>query len=205
MTSATAHWERAYREKDAAATSWYRPHLELSLQMIAEACDIAAASIVDVGGGASTLVDDAVAMGCGDFTVLDIAAPALDRARARLGPKADRVHWIAADITTVELPEKRYDVWHDRAAFHFLVRAEQRVAYRDALLRAVRPGGHVIIATFGPDGPQQCSGLEIVRYDAASLAAALGGECALRRSELTTHLTPGGVEQQFLCCRFQRA
>lgn len=205
MTAAARHWERVYREKAPTATSWYRPHLELSLQMIAEACDIATASIVDVGGGSSTLVDDALAMGCRDFTVLDVAEPALDRARSRLGPTADRVHWIAADITTVELPEHRYDVWHDRAAFHFLVRADQRAAYRDALLRAVRPRGHVIISTFGPEGPPRCSGLEIVRYDAASLSAELGDRCALRRSELMTHLTPSGVAQQFLFCRFQLA
>lgn len=204
MTSGAGHWDRVYREKASTATSWYRPHLDVSLRMIEEACDIAAVSLIDVGAGESTLVDDALARGCRDFTALDIAEPALARTRARLGAAADRVHWITADITTATLPEARYDMWHDRAVFHFLVAPDQRAAYRAALRRAVRRGGHVVISTFGPQGPLRCSGLEIVRYDAASLSAELGEGFELRHSELTVHLTPWGAEQQFLCCRFRR-
>jgi SAM-dependent methyltransferase len=204
MTS-TAHWERVYRDKATTATSWYRPHLEISLRMIEQACAIETASIIDVGGGESTLVDDALARGCRDFTVVDIAQPALDRARARLGANADRAQWITGDITTVTLPDRQYDVWHDRAAFHFLSGPEQRAAYRRALLRALRPGGQVVISTFGPEGPLRCSGLEIVRYDAASLAAELGDAFELQARELAPHRTSSGVEQQFLHCRFRRA
>ncbi|MCC2659101.1 MAG: methylase involved in ubiquinone/menaquinone biosynthesis [Panacagrimonas sp.] len=203
MTS-SAHWDRVYRDKATTATSWYRPHLEVSLRMIGEACEIPAASIIDVGGGESTLADDLLARGCRDLTIVDIAEPALVRARARLGADAQRVRWITGDITTMALPDRQYDLWHDRAAFHFLTQSEQRAAYRRALLRAVRPGGHAVISTFGPTGPDRCSGLEIVRYDAASLAAEMGDAWELQRSELATHLTSSGVEQPFVHCRFRR-
>lgn len=153
-----------------------------------------------MGGGASTLVDDLLARGYRDVSVLDMAPVAPGLSRARLGGCADHVTWLVGDITTMELPEQRHDVWHDRAVFHFLTGDRQRETYLRQVRRAVRPGGHVIVATFGPDGPLKCSGLEVMRYDASSLHGEFGPRFRLLDHVEEYHRTPFGATQQFLYC-----
>lgn len=196
------HWEKIYAEKAPDAVSWYRPHLERSLELIEEAVGNQSASLIDVGGGASTLVDDLLARGYEDITVLDISRSAIDTNRKRLEESAIRVHWLVADILKVELPSAAYDLWHDRAVFHFLTAAVDRAAYVSQILRAVKPEGHVIISTFGPEGPQKCSGLDVVRYDVETLRKELGTRFQLQRSFTEQHQTPFGTAQQFLYCHF---
>jgi SAM-dependent methyltransferase len=198
--SSRTHWDTVYRTKLADQVSWYRPHLERSLAFVESVAPDRTAAIIDVGGGESTLVDDLVARGYGDVTVLDVAPSAIAGAKARLGPAARRVHWLLADITSVELPVQRYDLWHDRAVFHFLTRAEDRAAYVRQTLRAVRPGGYVVVAAFGPDGPEKCSGLPVVRYDADHLHGEFGGAFRLIDSTVELHRTPAGAIQQFTYC-----
>src|SRR5215469_9589484 len=163
------HWEKIYAEKAPTAVSWYRQHLETSLELIERVAADRSSSIIDVGGGESTLVDDLLARGYEDITVLDISRTAIDANRKRLGEFSERVHWLVADITQSELPPSRYDVWHDRAVFHFLTAPPDRVAYVRQVAHAIKHKGHVIVSTFGPEGPTKCSGLEVVRYDAESL------------------------------------
>ena len=194
------HWEKIYKEKAPDTVSWYRPHLETSLTLIEKAAPGRSASIIDVGGGESTLVDDLLARGYENITVLDIAQTAIDANRKRLGKASECVHWLAADITTVELPPSAYDVWHDRAVFHFLTATRDRVSYVRQVARAVRYGGHVIVGTFGPEGPVKCSGLDVVRYDAESLHREFGIHFRLLGSSKEQHLTPFGTVQQFLYC-----
>ncbi len=179
--------------------SWYSPHLELSLKFIENAGLTSDAAIIDVGGGASTLVDDLLVRGYSNLTVLDISAAAIDCAKARLGPAADKVHWIVGDITLVELPS-RYDFWHDRALFHFLRDAEMRRRYVTAVRRALRPHGHIVMAAFGPAGPKRCSGLDVVRYSADSLHAEFGDPFAMVAGKTEIHTTPWGTEQEFVYC-----
>jgi SAM-dependent methyltransferase len=198
--SSKHHWEHVYGSKSATGVSWYVPHLDRSLQLIQRAAPDRHAAIIDVGGGASTLVDDLLNDGFGDLTVLDLSEEALAAVRGRLGERAARVTWLAADITTVELPAARYDVWHDRAVFHFLTDREQRRRYVERVLRAVRPGGHVIVATFGPQGPERCSGLDVVRYDADGLHAEFGAPFQKVDSARELHTTPWGSEQEFVYC-----
>jgi SAM-dependent methyltransferase len=193
-------WENIYREKAAEAVSWYRPHLETSLALIGKAAPSCSASIIDVGGGQSTLVDDLLARGYENITVLDISQTAIDANRKRLGSVSERVHWLAADITKAELMPSAYDVWHDRAVFHFLTTTSDRVAYVRQVARAVRHEGHVILGTFGPEGPMKCSGLDVVRYDAESLHAEFGIQFRLLDSSKELHHTPFGTIQQFLYC-----
>ena len=195
-----SHWERVYTTKAMDAVSWYQPHAELSLQLIQKVTNGRAADVVDVGGGASTLVDDLLDTTESSISVLDISGAALDVARLRLGPRAQRVHWIEGDITTAALQEVSFDVWHDRAVFHFLTDPTARAAYIAQVRRAVRPGGHVIIATFGPDGPLQCSGLPVIRYAPGSLHAEFGGAFELLEHMTEDHLTPAGVVQHFVYC-----
>jgi 2-polyprenyl-3-methyl-5-hydroxy-6-metoxy-1,4-benzoquinol methylase len=194
------HWNNIYREKAPDAVSWYRPHLETSLALIENAAPARDASIIDVGGGESTLVDDLLARGYQGVTVLDVSQTAIDFTKKRLGAAAERVHWLAADIANCELPKHAYDVWHDRAVFHFLTAPDQRAAYVRQVARAVKPGGHVLVSTFGPEGPTKCSGLEIVRYDAQSLHAEFGARFHLVESFKELHNTPFGTTQQFLYC-----
>jgi len=194
------HWETVYRNKAVEEVSWYRPHLEVSLRLIADSAPSASSAIIDVGGGEATLVDDLVAQGYSDVTVLDISPAAIDVAKSRLGMSAAAVHWITGDITTVELEPARYDVWHDRAVFHFLTSAGDRAAYVRQIARSVRLGGHVIVATFGPDGPDKCSGLDVVRYDAEHLHGEFGPKFRLLDSVTELHETPWGTPQQFMYC-----
>jgi 2-polyprenyl-3-methyl-5-hydroxy-6-metoxy-1,4-benzoquinol methylase len=198
--STQTHWEKIYRERAPDAVSWYRLHLETSLAFIKKAAPNRNASIIDVGGGESTLVDDLLAYGYQNITVLDVSETAVDFTKRRLGPAAERVQWIAADITNCELPSGAYDVWHDRAVFHFLTASEQRAAYVHQVARSVKPGGHVLVSTFGPEGPTKCSGLEIVRYDTESLHAEFGVRFRLLESFKELHNTPFGTTQQFLYC-----
>jgi SAM-dependent methyltransferase len=198
--SVQTHWEKIYRKKAPDAVSWYRPHLEASLALIEKAAPKRSASIIDVGGGESTLVDDLLAHGYQDITVLDVSQTAIDVTKKRLGPAAERVRWLTADIAKSELALNAHDVWHDRAVFHFLTANDQRAAYVRQVARAVKPGGHVLVSTFGPEGPTKCSGLEVVRYDADSLHAEFGVRFRLLDSFKELHHTPFGTTQQFLYC-----
>ena len=194
------HWEKIYREKAPDALSWYRAHLETSLALIEKAAPQHSASIIDVGGGESTLIDDLLANGYDNITVLDVSQTAVDVTKRRLGRSAERVRWITGDITTAKLASNVYDVWHDRAVFHFLTSIEQRIAYVQQVARTVKPGRHVLVSTFGPEGPTKCSGLEVVRYDAESLHAEFGLHFHLVESFKELHVTPFGTTQQFLYC-----
>jgi 2-polyprenyl-3-methyl-5-hydroxy-6-metoxy-1,4-benzoquinol methylase len=202
IDDAKTHWEKVYAAKTPDQISWYRPHLDVSLSLIERAAGGVSASIIDVGGGESTLVDDLLARGYQNITVLDISQAAIDVTKQRLKEVADRIHWITADVTTVELAQDTYDVWHDRAVFHFLASAEKRRAYINAVLRAVKRGGHVIVSIFGPEGPSKCSGLEVMGYDADSLHHQFGARFHLVESSSELHHTPFGTMQQFLYCLF---
>ena len=169
-----AHWEGVYHSKAAPEMSWFRRHLDTSLALIERVASDRSASIVDVGGGESTLVDDLIARGYQNITVMDIAENAIEHSKTRLGPASDSVSWLVADITKAQFPPGSFDVWHDRAVFHFLTEPVHRRAYVQRVTSAVKPGGHVIVATFGPEGPQKCSGLEVIRYDSDSLHGEFG-------------------------------
>ncbi len=196
------HWDKIYTEKAPDQVSWYRPHLETSLALIEQAGAGVSASIIDIGAGESTLVDDLLARGYSDLTVLDISEAAIAASRKRLGDAAERVRWLVADITQAELEPSACDVWHDRAVFHFLTAAADRRAYVRQVVRAVRRGGHIIVSAFGPEGPTRCSGLDVVRYDAESLQAQFGANFRLISSSRHLHETPFGTTQQFLYCHF---
>jgi len=197
---AKSYWEKVYATKAPDAVSWYRAHLETSLAFIERATPGTSASIIDVGGGESTLVDDLLAHGYQNITVLDVSQTAIDVTKKRLGSAAGQVSWLVANISKVQLLQNAYDVWHDRAVFHFLTGAEDRMAYVRQVARAVRPGGHVIVSTFGPEGPTKCSGLEVARYDADSLHKQFGVRFRLVDSTKEIHQTPFGTTQQFLYC-----
>ena len=199
MTRKT-HWEIVYADKKPDEVSWYQTHLEKSLELIRRTGAGKAARIIDLGGGASTLVDDLLASGFKEVTVLDISTAAIQAAQTRLGRRAKDVTWLEADITQVSLPKHHYDVWHDRAVFHFLTNAEDRRRYVDAVNHALKPGGHIIVATFGPHGPLQCSGLDIVRYDPATLHNEFGDNFTLIESLREIHHTPAGKVQDFIYC-----
>jgi len=194
------HWEKVYTAKQPGAVSWYRPHLEMSLALVERAAQSHSASIIDIGAGESTLVDDLLARGYENITVLDVSQTALEVTKNRLGVLAEQIHWIVGDITQVQLEPLAYDVWHDRAVFHFLTSIEQRAAYVRNVAKAVKPGGHVIVSTFGPEGPTKCSGLEVMRYDAESLHNEFGTRFRLVESLKELHRTPFGAAQQFLYC-----
>jgi 2-polyprenyl-3-methyl-5-hydroxy-6-metoxy-1,4-benzoquinol methylase len=193
-----AHWERIYGTKTPDAVSWYRPHLEQSLELIRRAAPTPSASMIDVGGGESTLVDDLIGQGYENITILDISRIAIEATRKRLGAVSGRVHWLIADITDTQLEYGTYDVWHDRAVFHFLTSPNARLAYVRQVVNAVRPGGHVIVSTFGPEGPTKCSGLDVVRYDVEKLHGEFGVHFRLLDSSKELHRTPFGTVQQFL-------
>lgn len=195
-----SHWDKIYKAKSPEAVSWYRPHLDTSLALIARAAHDTSASVIDVGGGESTLVDDLLTRGYSNITVLDVSQTAIDVTKKRLGSAADRIHWLIADITEARLEPDAYDVWHDRAVFHFLTSSEHRVAYVRQVGRSVKPGGHVIVSTFGPEGPTKCSGLDVIRYNADSLYNQFGARFTLVESSKELHHTPFGSTQQFLYC-----
>ena len=199
------HWEKVYTSKAPDTVSWFQPHAQLSLELIKSTGAGLDAGIIDVGGGASTLVDDLLAEGYTDLTVLDLSHAALEAARRRMGAQAGKVRWIEADVTTVDLPDKRYDIWHDRAVFHFLTEAQEREAYVRTVFRSVKPGGHVIIATFAEDGPEQCSGLPVMRYRPDELHDEFGEAFTLLQHRKEEHHTPAGALQQFVYCYCRRS
>jgi len=203
MGRSRRHWEDIYTATGETAVSWYQPHAARSLQLIESASPDRRASVIDIGGGASTLVDDLLAGGFTDIAVLDIAEPALARAKARLGERAARVDWITADITRWK-PGRRWDIWHDRAVFHFLTEHAQQEAYIAALAAATRPSATVIIATFALDGPEKCSGLSAQRYSPATLAERLGTNFVLTDGGGEVHRTPADIEQRFSYAVFKR-
>jgi 2-polyprenyl-3-methyl-5-hydroxy-6-metoxy-1,4-benzoquinol methylase len=199
------HWEKVYGTKDSTEVSWFQKHPELSLQFI-ESTDMGnLGQVIDVGGGASTLVDSLLGRGYQNITVLDISSAALQVAQERIGVKANAVTWLEADITQVQLPYRFYDVWHDRAVFHFLTRAADRQKYVEAVMHSVKAGGHVIIATFDVDGPSHCSNLEVVRYNPDSLHDEFGSNFDLVNSTSEAHETPFGTEQKFIYCYCRKA
>lgn len=204
MQPGKEHWETVYTTKATDEVSWFQPHAQLSIDLIRAAAANKDVGIIDVGGGASTLVDDLLAEGYRDLTVLDLSAAALRAARQRLGTHESEVRWIEADITQVDLPGKRYDVWHDRAVFHFLTTAQQREAYVRTVFNAVKPGGHVIVATFAEDGPLQCSGLPVIRYRADELHDEFGDAFTLLKHQKEEHHTPSGKVQKFVYCYCRR-
>jgi 2-polyprenyl-3-methyl-5-hydroxy-6-metoxy-1,4-benzoquinol methylase len=195
-----AHWEHLYGTRAPTEVSWFRPHLETSLDLIERVAGDRSASTIDVGGGESTLVDDLIGRGYRRVTVMDISQTAIEHSKKRLGSVSQQVSWLVGDITQAELPAYSYDVWHDRAVFHFLIEPAQRLAYVRQVASAVKPGGHVIIAAFGPEGPSKCSGLDVMRYDADSLHAEFGARFRLMESSKELHRTPVGNTQQFLYC-----
>jgi 2-polyprenyl-3-methyl-5-hydroxy-6-metoxy-1,4-benzoquinol methylase len=203
MFDRTAHWQAVYTTKAENQLSWFQENPETSLRLIKEAKTSPESSIIDIGGGASRLVDALVGQGFRSLAVLDISAAALEAAKTRLGPQSAHVDWIVADIIEWR-PARTYDIWHDRAAFHFLTETADRNAYIDRLKSALAPGGQVIISTFALDGPEKCSGLSVQRYDAKRLANALGSSFELADSFAEAHRTPWGAIQHFQFSRFWR-
>ena len=195
-----SHWKEIYTQKDSKRVSWFQEHAETSLRIIQSHEADKNARIIDVGAGASTLVDDLLEVGYQSIDVLDISKEALRIAQERLGKKAEKVNWRFANILKADLPTHSYDVWHDRAVFHFLTSKDEREEYVNQVLKALKPGGNVIISTFGPDGPLMCSGLPIVRYDHESLHHEFGQAFNLLEHGEEDHLTPDGSIQKFVYC-----
>jgi 2-polyprenyl-3-methyl-5-hydroxy-6-metoxy-1,4-benzoquinol methylase len=198
------HWDLIYGTKAPETVSWFRPHLETSLGLIERLAPNRSAEIIDVGGGESTLVDDLLARGFQNLTVLDVSGTALEATRERLGPTGHGVCWLVANMTQARMTPDSYDVWHDRAAFHFLTEPGQRTAYVERAASAVKPGGHILISTFGLEGPPRCSGLDVVRYDAETLQREFGASFRLVDSLTELHHTPSGSCQQFTYCTLQK-
>lgn len=194
------HWEKVYSTKSTDSVSWFQEHAATSLELIRSTGVDRDAAIIDVGGGASILVDDLLIRGYSNLTVLDLSVAALAAAQRRLGSCSEKVAWLEADITKTNLPANHFDVWHDRAVFHFLTTAEERAKYVEAVLRSVKPGGHIIVATFAEDGPMQCSGLSVMRYRAEELHAEFGDAFSLLQQQKESHITPSGAVQQFVYC-----
>lgn len=197
MVDPKRHWEKVYQTKQPTEVSWYRPHLEVSLQLIEDAAANRDAHIIDVGAGESTLVDDLLARRYRNLYAMDLSSTALDVAKARLGANANKVKWLCGDVRTFAFGQHQYDVWHDRAVFHFLTGANDRLAYVRQVARAVKSRGHVIVATFGPEGPTKCSGLDVVRYDPKALHSEFGSAFRLVKHRTELHQTPMGSTQQF--------
>lgn len=202
MTDRKKHWENVYSAKPATEASWYQPEPALSLRLINEAGLQKDSPLIDIGGGASTLVDALCKDGYAAVTVLDVSAGALAVARDRLGDRASEVQWVEADVTEYEAPQ-RVQLWHDRAVFHFLTDGTDRARYVRTLRRSILPGGQVIIMTFAIGGPKKCSGLDIVQYDAEKMCMELGPEFELLDTGHDVHITPAGGEQKFAWFRLQ--
>lgn len=201
-TERARHWDRLWAAKNPTEVSWFQPRFETSLRLIREAGLPPAARILDVGGGASTLVDSLLDLAFRPG-VLDISARAIERVRDRLGERADEVEWFVGDVTSFISPHP-WDLWHDRAVLHFLIEEPERVAYRSALLQSLADEGYAVISTFGPEGPTRCSGLPVRRYSARDLADFLAPELELEVSAVEDHVTPSGKVQQFIACRLRR-
>lgn len=203
MTDSRSHWDSTYSSKAETAVSWFQPGQSLSFELIRAATPTREASIIDIGGGASRLTDDLLAAGYGDLTVLDISEVALSRTKQRLAHAADKVTWIVADITQWQ-PSRTWDIWHDRAVFHFLTDAMTQDAYIAALKRATKPGSTIILSTFALTGPEKCSGLPVQRYSADTLAHRLGPDFVPYTKRMEQHHTPFGTTQDFIYAGFHR-
>ncbi len=199
-----SHWENVYATKSVDQVSWYREHLDTSLGMILQTGVEKDAAIIDVGGGGSTLVDDLLDNGFADVSVLDISERAIAKSKERLGNHSHWINWIEADITEVSLPEDHFDLWHDRAVFHFLTNAEDRRKYVELVIRSLKAGGHIIVASFGLEGPQKCSGLGVVRYSPETMRGEFGEQFRLLESVNESHETPFGTTQEFVYCYCQK-
>ena len=195
-----SHWERVYASKAPESVSWYAPHLLESLDYIRRTGLPKRAAVIDVGGGEATLVDDLLDAGYSQVSVLDLSLKALEVCNARLGERAEQVRWYAADVLDHQFDGGSFDIWHDRAVFHFLTDQEQREAYVRQVLHALRPGGYAIVGAFGPQGPEQCSGLPVARYEDADLHDQFGARFTLVESSTVEHTTPWGAKQQFVYC-----
>ena len=198
------HWDNVYTQKQPGEVSWYQPHLTVSLTLLAKAGLHPGSRVIDAGGGASTLVDDLLARGVQNITVLDLSAQALAASKVRLGQRAVNVQWIAGDMTRVPLPQSHYDLWHDRAVFHFLTQPDDRRRYVDAVRGALTSNGQLVMAAFSLHGPPRCSGLDVIRYSPETLHAEFGSEFRLMDTFDEEHRTPFNTTQHFVYCRFQR-
>jgi len=199
-TEKERHWQNVYETKKVDEVSWYQPEARLSLEVIRQVAPTLVTPVIDVGGGASTLVDGLLDAGYTDITVLDIAGAALTTAAQRLGDRAKSVKWMAADVLEAPLVAGSYGVWHDRAVFHFLTTEADRRKYVEAVTAAVRPGGFVLVATFAGDGPSKCSGLPVMRYEPDALHREFGDGFDLMESRRESHTTPMGTQQSFIYC-----
>ncbi|MBI4430007.1 MAG: class I SAM-dependent methyltransferase [Ignavibacteriales bacterium] len=204
MSANKTHWEKVFTTKLSNEVSWFKPHLHISLEMIANAAPPTSAAIIDVGGGDSTLIVDLLQSGYFNVTVLDISTTALQRAKTRLGDQADKVRWLEADITQAVFPANSYQLWHDRAAFHFLTDPGSRDAYIELCTNALAPGGTLILATFAQDGPEKCSGLPTMRYSPRDLEQHFGPSFHLVETRSELHTTPAAKIQSFVYCRFTK-
>lgn len=204
MNDSKIHWEDIYRNKPSNEVSWYAPHLEMSFEIILGLELPKDAQIIDVGGGASTLPDDLLGADFKNITVLDISSEALKVSKNRLGKKSGLVHWVEGDVTQTSFKPDQYDLWHDRAVFHFLTVPQSRQKYVESMAKSLKPDGYLLMATFGPKGPLKCSGLEIVRYSAESLQKELGEVFQLKKHFTETHRTPFNTSQDFLYCLFRK-
>lgn len=194
------HWERVYSSKEASEVSWYQPEATMSLELVRHVAPEPGSPILDVGGGASTLVDGLLDAGYRNITVLDLSTAALDVARRRLGERASQVKWVAADVLSTPFITGGFAVWHDRAVFHFLTEQADRDRYVARARAAVRPGGFIVVASFAPEGPERCSGLEVVRYSPETMQAQFGADFHLLDSRSEEHHTPSGATQAFVYC-----
>jgi SAM-dependent methyltransferase len=198
------HWEALYTSNAPDTVSWYSPHLGASLALIQRLAP-PPARVLDAGAGASTLIDDLLQLGYTGLTAIDLSATALETVKQRLGPdRTSHVQFLAADVCTVRLPAGQFDLWHDRAVFHFLTSPVQRSAYVAQATHALKPHAHIVLSTFGPHGPTRCSGLDVLRYDASTLAAEFSPHFSLLESTLSTHRTPTGASQQYLTCVLEK-
>lgn len=203
VLAAQTHWDGAYQRSGATNVSWFQPSPALSLQLIDSIGVDASDVVVDIGGGASMLVDGLLSRGLTDVTVLDVSRVALDLSLERLGDARTAVHWIHSDVLTWT-PDRRYSLWHDRAVFHFLTEPSDRARYVDLARSAIAPGGHLVIATFASDGPLQCSGLPVARYSATDLAFVFGSNFTVVDARQEAHTTPSGNTQQFTWLMLRR-
>jgi ubiquinone/menaquinone biosynthesis C-methylase UbiE len=202
--STKQHWQQVYSTKSTDQVGWYAPHLTTSIKWITDLDLDPDDPVIDVGGGASTLADDLLDKGYRKVSVLDLSDSAISVVKKRLGTRASQISWLLGDVTEVDLPVSHFELWHDRAVFHFLVEPGQQMKYRDKLLRALKPGARFIIGVFELEAPPQCSGLPVERYSVEKLSAIFGAEFNLERHQKEMHKTPSGVEQQYLYCQFQR-
>ncbi|MGV7235009.1 MAG: class I SAM-dependent methyltransferase [Nitrosomonadaceae bacterium] len=198
------HWEAIYTSKSADQVGWYSLHLETSMRWIAELKLAPKDPIIDIGGGASTLVDDLLGSGHKDLSVLDLSEKAIHLTKERLGKASRSVTWLQGNVTEIELPSQHFKLWHDRAVFHFLVDPEIQQMYRDVVLKTVMKGGYFIIGTFTTNAPPQCSGLPVQRHTPDTLSNTFGKELELKQYNKEIHKTPSGIEQAYVYCLFQR-